>query len=104
MEGAGLHRPTCGLFSGVTVYARDLSGIWAVDKNAAAFPIELEALGMRFESDGRDLLLFCGIDDGQATAAIADEYAIAADINTNVVGVVAEVNFSGRRIVRALIE
>src|SRR5215471_20444237 len=57
MRGADLHRPVCSMLSGGAVYDRDLPRVRNIDKNATTFTIELEAFGMRLQSDVRDLQL-----------------------------------------------
>src|SRR5690349_11649961 len=59
---------------------------------AAAAGIDLETFRVSLEPDIRDLLPALRVDDGKRTLAVSNNYPVARSIDSNVIGVLAQID------------
>jgi hypothetical protein len=72
----------------------DLVCVWDVDEDALAAAVEPEALRVRSKRNVGDLLTSHGVDDGNASTAIAYKDPLRGIIDADIVSVVAERDLS----------
>jgi hypothetical protein len=99
-----LRRPARGLFVRGAIDDCDLVRSGNVDKDSPAARLQLEALGVRFQGDGRDLPAADRVDHRKRAAPVSGKHALSRTIDAHIVGIVPELDCARGREVCAVQE
>lgn len=80
----------------VEIDDRDLTGIGHIDESSPRPRLDLKALGMRRKRHSADHGAALGINDRQATLAVADDHIAACRIDADIVRIILQIDASDR--------